>query len=246
MSVKTIIKLTVLNIGIALLNVVVFSSGIMAIEIGGTSAFETAFGVTFIIMSISIFILGNYSLLIKKEKKIKSNEIKTSFDCIEALKDNKNKKTFLKDISILLEQIQRIEKKKEMITEILLQKFNSSEMSYSKFQGGIIEIEKLFYLNIKSVINKLNIFDEGDYLRVNEECREANLSKEFIEEKIRIYNEYISFVKDSIEDNEQILLKLDKLLLELSKFNSLEDGELENMNAMKDIDELISKIKLYK
>ena len=34
--------------------------------------------------------------------------------------------------------------------------------------------------------------------------------------------------------------------LELSKFNSLEDGELENMNAVKEVDELINKIKFYK
>ncbi len=58
-------------------------------------------------------------------------------------------------------------------------------------------------------------------------------------------NIYI-FVKDSIEDNEEILLKLDKFLFELSKFNSLEDGELENMSAIKDVDELINKIKFYK
>ena len=61
-----------------------------------------------------------------------------------------------------------------------------------------------------------------------------------------MYEEYITFVKDSVEDNEEILLKLDKVLLELSKFNSLDDGELENMNAMKEVDELISKINLYK
>ena len=61
-----------------------------------------------------------------------------------------------------------------------------------------------------------------------------------------MYEQYVSFVRESTEDNEQILLKLDKVLLELSKFNSLEDGELENMNAMKDIDDLITKIKLYK
>ena len=53
-------------------------------------------------------------------------------------------------------------------------------------------------------------------------------------------------MKDSIEDNEEILLKLDKFLFELSKFNSLEDGELENMSAIKDVDELINKIKFYK
>ena len=71
-------------------------------------------------------------------------------------------------------------------------------------------------------------------------------SNELIKEKLEIYNEYISYVKEAITDNEEILLKLDKVLLELSNFNSLESGELENMAAVKEIDDLISKIKLYK
>ncbi|MGG7177679.1 hypothetical protein ACQPU1_08810 [Clostridium paraputrificum] len=245
MSKQKIISLIGLNLGIALLNVIIFSRGILDIRIG-SSTFESALGITLIIMSVGIFAIGNYKILIGKEKRIKSNDIKTSYDCINGLKQNKGKKTFTKDISILVEQVCRIEKKKEIIIEILLQKFNSSEMSFSKFNGVILEIEGLFYLNIRSVINKLNIFDEEDYEDIEEESGLANLSNDFIEEKRRIYNEYIFFVRDSIEDNEQILLKLDKLLLELSKFDSLEDGELENMSAMKEIDDLINKIKLYK
>lgn len=52
--------------GIVLLNIVGFSSGILDIEIGGTSIFETAFGVTLIIMSIGVFILGNYKNLYRQ------------------------------------------------------------------------------------------------------------------------------------------------------------------------------------
>ena len=47
-----------------------------------------------------------------------------------------------------------------------------------------------------------------------------------------------------LRHHEQIILKLDKILLELSKFNSLED-KIENMSAMKEIEDLISKVKLY-
>ena len=35
-----------------------------------------------------------------------------------------------------------------------------------------------------------------------------------------MFQKYITFVKESVENNEEILLKLDKVLLELSKFNS--------------------------
>lgn len=136
------------------------------------------------------------------------------------------------------------QKKRETIKTVLLSKFDVTEMSYSKFDGVISDIENVFYMNIKSIINKLNAFDENDYNRIKKE-REKKFSKEFVNTKMRIYGEYVSFVKNAIENNEQIILKLDKLLLELSRFDSIEDGKIENMGAMKEIDELIKKIKLY-
>ena len=44
-----------------------------------------------------------------------------------------------------------------------------------------------------------------------------------IKEKLDIYNEYIDFVDNATRTNEEILLKLDKILLEISKYNSLEE-----------------------
>ena len=146
------------------------------------------------------------------------------------------------DIDILLNQIERISKKQERIDDILLQKFNENEISYKNFKNIISEVVNVFYINLKSVINKINIFDEEEYRKVKKE----NINNKISQEKIEMFQKYITFVKESVENNEEILLKLDKVLLELSKFNSLEDGELENMNAVKEVDELINKIKFYK
>jgi hypothetical protein len=239
---EKLIKILGLNIGIAVVDTILFSPGLLGIEIIGTSAFETAFGVTSIFMSVIVFVFGNYKLLVEKEKIIQLSEIKTAEDCINALNQNYDKKIFKKDISTILEQIKMFKKKRETIKEALLQKFDITEMSYSKFDGVISDIENVFYMNIRSIINKLNAFDEDDYKRI---MNEKNFSEEFIQTKMNIYGKYISFVKKATEDNEQIILKLDKILLELSKFNSLEDGNIENMSAMKEIDELIKKIKLY-
>ena len=240
---EKIIKILGLNIGIATIDTIVFSPGFLGVVIG-TGAFATALGVTTIFMSIVIFGYGNYNLLIENEKIIQINEIKTADDCIDALNQNYGKRIFEKDITTILEQIEMFQKKRETIKQVLLQKFDITEMSYSKFDGVISDIENVFYINIKSIINKLNAFDEKDYNRIRKDG-EKKFSKEFINTKMRIYGEYISFIKKAIEDNEQIILKLDKFLLELSKFNSLEDGKIENMSAMKEIDELINKIKLY-
>lgn len=239
-----VIKILGLNIGIATIDIIFLSPGFLGIDIIGTSAIETAFGFTIIIISVIAFGYGNYKLLIEEEKTIQMNEIKTADDCIDALNQNRGKRIFDKDIATILEQIEMFQKKRETIKEVLLQKFDITEMSYSKFDGVISDLENVFYINIKSIINKLNAFDERDYNRIKKDG-EKKFSNEFIDAKMNIYNKYISFVKEAIEDNEQIILKLDEILFELSKLNSLEDGELENMNAMKEIDDLINKVKLY-
>jgi hypothetical protein len=244
-DIEKIIKILGLNIGIAIVDIIIFSQGFLGIEIVGGSTFDTAFGSTIILMSIIVLVFGNYKLIIEKEKIIQTSEIKTAEDCINALKQNYDKRIFEKDITNILEQIEMFKKKRQTIKEVLLQKFVITEMSYSKFDGVISDIENVFYLNIKSIINKLNAFDEEDYSRIRKIGAEKKFSKEFIQMKMHIYDEYISFIKKAIENDEQIILKLDEILFELSKLNSLKDGELENMNAMKEIDDLINKVKLY-
>lgn len=148
------ISLIKINSAIVILNIVLFSPGLLNIEIGGTSIFKTALGVTIITMSIIIFIIGNYSILMKEDNDINIYKVVTSDDCIEALNENKYKKIFSSDIDILLEQIDRIENKVDTIEDILIQKFSISEMSYKKFNYVILDIKNLFYVNIdrKSVV----------------------------------------------------------------------------------------------
>ena len=92
--------------------------------------------------------------------------------------------------------------------------------------------------------NYLLTEDQCDF--ITERLDVGDFSEQFMEEKIRVYNEYINFVKAAAEDNEQILLKLDKLLLEISGLNSIESGQLEQMAGMIEIDNLIKQAKYYK
>ena len=140
----------------------------------------------------------------------------------------------------------RLQKKNKTIRDILLQIFCASEMSYQKFDVVISEVEMIFFMNIQSIINKLNAFDEEDYDIVRKNHEDGAFSQQFIEDKFKIYYEYIAFVNAAAEDNEQILLKLDKLLLEISGLNSLEGGQLEQMPGMIEIDNLIKQAKYYK
>ena len=246
MIIKKVLKLVGLNLGIAISNIILFSPGLLNIQLRGLNVLSVAIGYTAIIMSFILFIYGNYKLISQKDRTIQISDIKSSEDCILALKQYYGKKTFDNDISIILEQVERLAKKKEKIMSIVLQKFSIIDTGYDKFKWTILDVEYVFYANIQSILNKINAFDEEDYERTSTNNGEKRFSAEFIASKSSIYNEYISFVKNSIEDNEEIILKLDALLLEISKFNSLEAGEIDNMHEIKEMNELIKKSKAYK
>jgi parvulin-like peptidyl-prolyl isomerase len=239
------VRLLSLNLGIAAANIIVFSPGLIGLELGA-SALAAASGSTIIFLSGAGLFYGNYKLLSEPEKSIPISQISTAEGYIEALNDQRELKTFEKSIELLLDQIERLQKKNKTIREILLQIFSASEIAYKKFDAVIAEVEKIFFMNIRSVLNKLNAFDEDDYNFVRSRQEAGAFSEQFMEEKLKVYYEYIKFVNAATEDNEQILLKLDKLLLEISGLNSIESGELEQMAGMIEIDNLIKQAKYYK
>ncbi|AKB28090.1 hypothetical protein MSSAC_1715 [Methanosarcina siciliae C2J] len=243
---EKLIKLSGLNLGIAAANIITFSPRLVGLGLLGTSALETALGTTFIFLSGAGLIYGNYELLTRPEKETQTNKIRTVEDYIEALNIHRGLKTFEKTVDLLLDQIERLQKKNKTIRDILLKIFSASEMSYKKFDAVIAEVEKIFLMNIGSILNKLDAFDEKDYNFVRKEYKEGAFPEELVKEKFKVYNEYIKFVKAATEDNEQILLKLDKLLLEISGLNSIESGQLEQMAGMIEIDNLIKQAKYYK
>ncbi len=111
MKVKRISSLLGLNIAIVMLNIIIFSPGLFNIKIDFINIFQTSIGITIIIMSFIIFIIGNYKILIKEDNEIDISKLDDSEDYIEALKENSSKRVFSKDIDILLEQIERMDKK---------------------------------------------------------------------------------------------------------------------------------------
>ncbi|HNY33311.1 MULTISPECIES: hypothetical protein [Methanothrix] len=245
MNKDMLIRLLALNLGIAAANIAVFSSGLLAVDLFG-SALEKAFGSAFLVLSGSGLVYGNYKLLSEPEKAIPIGAKSTKEDYVEALNEHRGLETFERNIDLLLDQIERLQKKNKTIRDILLQIFNASEISYQKFDAVIAEVENIFFKNIRSIINKLNAFDEEDYNFIKKQRNAGAFSEEIMQEKFKVYNEYIRFVKEATEDNEQILLKLDKLLLEISGLNCIESGELEQMAGMIEIDNLIKQAKYYK
>ncbi|WP_079914764.1 hypothetical protein [Paenibacillus sp. 32352] len=238
------IKLLGLMIGIIVVNIVVLSPGFLGVQIGG-SPFETALGVTLLFASVLVLLYGSYAWLFRPKVVLSVQQIQTHEDYVKALTSYRRVKVLEKDVSLALRQLERIGKKKETLLETLHQRFEPTELSYQKFFSVTQEVEKLFYLNVKSILNRLLVFDESEYESVIHP-RSTQLSPKIIQERAMVYNEYMTFIKDSLATNEEILLKLDKLILEISRLNSLEPADIEAMACMQEIDSLIKQTKYYK
>jgi hypothetical protein len=239
-----IIKLAGLAIGVALLNVVIFSPGFVGLELGG-GALSAAIGVTLLLASALVLLAGGYVWLLKPPTVLPPKQLIDPEDYEEALSRYRRVKVLEDDIRLAQEQIERMQKKTDTLRSVLAQRFDPEELSFKKFASVAGEVEKVFYLNVRSILNRLSVFDESELKRI-QNPKQARFSRELLQEKTNVYNDYLGFVKSSLDTNEEILLKLDKLLLEISRLDSFEAGDIEQMACMQEIDTLIKQTKFYK
>lgn len=244
MSPKKTRQLIVLNSAIALTNIALFSNAFLGLSLFEGSILSISTAWTALAVSGAAFIKGNSEILKKKETHLLTKNIHSLEDCIFVFEEAiQNGDVFDENITRNIEQIKRFNRKQETIKEILLQKFSADEMSYQKFEGVLTDVENVIYVNVRSILNKISAFDVVEYEAMEKNGFKGN---NFSQEKLDIYNEYIDFVNNATRTNEEILLKLDKILLEISKYNSLEDGDIKKLPAIMEMDELIKNAKLYK
>lgn len=238
------IKLLGLILGIVAVNVLAFSPGFIGLNFG-EGAFTTALSVTLLFGSAMALLYGSYTLLFRQPVVLPVKHIETHEDYVEALSFYRRIKVLEEDITLGLSQLSRMKKKKSTLLNVLHQRFDPGELSYKKFASVTMEVEKLLYLNIRSVLNRLNVFDEADYANMMKSKSES-IPQKLFQEKTKVYNDYLSYVKNALHTNEEVLLKLDQLLLEISRLDSFEAGDIEQMPCMQEIDQLIKHTKLYR
>ncbi|MBQ3414425.1 MAG: hypothetical protein IJH39_03580 [Clostridia bacterium] len=244
MSNKKKIKLLLLNGAIVAINIVLFSNVFLGLSLFKGTALTLLAGWGAIVSSLVAFFGGNMKILKNEEIHLLAKDVESLDDCISVFEEAiYNGDVFDENIKKNIEQIKRFKRKYNTINDILLQKFSAEEMTYQKFSDVLKEVEKVIYINMRSIINKISAFDMEEY----ENILKNKIDKKMLpKEKLDIYEGYINFVNEATNTNEEILLKLDKMILEISKYNSIDGGDIKNMPAIVEMDELIKNAKLYK
>lgn len=244
LAVNNYVKMLGLVAAAAVVDIIALSPAFFGITIGG-GALETALGVTLLIATAIALIYGSYNWLYKAPIVLTPAQIKTREDYVSALAPYGHVRALAEDVALTLEQIERMDKKKATLLKVLNQRFDPAEMSFAKFSSVADEVENLFYLNIKSLLSRLSVFDESEFERVM--TRKSNrYSPKLLQEKTDFYNDYMGYIKHAVGTNEEMLLQLDKLVLEITRLDSIEPGDIETMPAMVEIDALIKQTKYYK
>jgi hypothetical protein len=228
---KKQIKILGLNLGIAAADIITLKLGLI-----GGGALATPFGVTIIFLSAVGVTYGNYRLFAEPEELIPPDIYYK-----EKLIEHLGIKTFEEDIKMAIDQVERLQKKNNTIRNILPQIFGDSKITIKKFTAAIDEVNNSFFMNIQNIIYKLDIFDEDDY-KLRRDKHEARTGSQQLSEEN--YNEYVTSIEAAIEDNEQILLMLEKFLLRIIDLKSSDSVKRKETTEM--IDGLIELLKNYR
>lgn len=254
MKKKQCIHLIALTLGIAVADVILFSEALVGLSFTGGNILETALAFTAAAMNLIVGGVGYYSILFKPaapKRLYKKNDLAESKDYITALNKQREKEIFESYINRGIEQVNRFQDKSEALTTLLLQSFTPEEMSFKHFNNVVGSIKQLFFGNLKKAINRMIIFDNDDFNKTSNILLSDNIrdlsDRQRMQTKVDMYNEHIAFVDNMLDNNDDILVKMDKLLLELSKLDGLEDYEdFNNLAAVQEINSLISQVKYYR
>ncbi|MDR6555197.1 hypothetical protein [Paenibacillus qinlingensis] len=242
-----IMKLIMITVGVVVFDIFLLSPGFIGLQLLGGDPLQTASAAAILLASTLGLLFSTYRILMKPTvvKRPPLEQMKGPVDLERALQGYKGMKSLEQEIALALHQIERMRKKQETLLMVLNQRFEPTGLSFQKFASAIHEVEKLFFLNVRSMINRLHVFDEQEYQSVMSKSS-SQLSSKLLQEKRNFYQTYLSFIQGALHMNEEILLKLDKLLLEISRLDSVEIRDIEKMSGMQEIDALIKQTHYYK
>ena len=215
------IKKILINISLILLNVVVFSGSFLGVEMLSGNVFGFLAGASAILFTVMIFLKVNCGRVLENlaaayGKGKKAPEIATLKQCRAAIYTclkRIEQETLTSGLETVIDQIDKFEAKRRLVREALGRTFDESEMTYVRFSATIDTVEAVVIGNTRVLAEKLTLLGENEY------------------------------IDETIASLDEIISKMDKLLVELSELNA---SEFNQEVAMEDLQNLIDNVKWYK
>lgn len=233
-----IAKLTGLFLGLILLSILLLTT---VFKIGRTDI-QSALGVSWLAFVAAIILYVFHRMYYPAGDKKPVSKLQSEEDYVQSLNRYQHSHLFRDDVDTVKHQIERLNRKKSVIRSALSEKFDPSELSYGKFISAVTDVEKTFYINIRNTLNVLMVFDESEYKLIDD----PDISPDIRSQKKDLYDDYLDSIQKSINLNEAIIISLDKLLSEISKLNTVEIDDVNQLASVQEMNDLINQTKYYK
>jgi len=225
---RSLLLRIIVNISLIVINIIVFSDAFIGINITNGNIFHLACGTAVIILTIIVFYKVNIAGRLKKKISpyfltVNEKDIKALPACAAALKAiaaQTGNDAYEDSLIALAGQIEKFESKRNKVNNTLSELFDNTEITYIKFKTTIDSVEDVITNKIKLLISKMRIIETESFARA---C-----------------------IGETISDCDEILLKMDRLLVELSELSAANAGELKHSCAIKELQGLIDSVKWYK
>lgn len=226
------------NTGLILLNVLVFSNAFAGVKILAGGALNAVFGFAVIVFSVFVFIkinivgfLGLFGVIYSQKKS--SEDIDTLDQCETALRacaTNNDSGFFNEGIDAAVSQIVKFSQRKGKVKNALAELFEDTEITYKKFNATVDSAEAAIIGTIKILTEKLRIIDGSGYT----------------EKRRALYDELAGQINETVRNFDEMNLKMDGLLLELTKYCESSNESIKQNDATAELQSLIDSVKWYK
>ncbi|MBD5423610.1 MAG: hypothetical protein HDR44_00570 [Allobaculum sp.] len=144
---------------------------------------------------------------------------------------------FSKEVQQLYDQGLRLQKKSKQLDTSLQDYFGEARLSYAKFATSINGGIEAFQANVQAILARMNSFDTLGY---------EELFKHHLEytKAMEPYQECFSFIHKTLQANEEILERFDRLLEEVNAL-SYPTQNLETSETLQELSILIEQTKRY-
>lgn len=217
---RKLTKLAIFNVAFVIIAILCFSKNGLGFGFDpGIGSGKFALSISVTIFGLAVFLITNGAILVMPDKvRYQIDKLDTIDDCIGALTEcMKTDPSFKEEILKAIEQLKTLRRRRESLALLLEQ--NSVSESFKSLQQTANKAEFYTFNNIKSIINRLIVFDNKEYLSDPES---VNIEP------------HRAYINGKLESNKLILKEYSDMLLALSAIGdtqSVDIGEIRDMTA---------------
>ena len=235
------VKLAVLNLIVVFTAVICYSPGLLNLRPSDSGVLRPGMSIFMALVLLFAFFYGNHQLLTEpKRSRVSADSVNDIKKAGMVLKSYFTSRPLGDTARVASEQLRRMDNLFGNTETIISEKFEKGSMSWGRYDAIVKSAEKSAVNNVVAMANRMQIFADRDYEKLTR-YQNDQIPDDIQKKQLELYEENLQKIKDAIALNEELLLKIETLMFELSSENDNEEHD----EILEEIEKLTSEVKLY-